>query len=367
MKVLNLLTAGGIGGIERLCLDIGRYSDFDNGFCFLTHDGPILEQMRSDGMTVHDLTAMGKKFSFRKVRELVKIARDYDIITVHHGDPFLKFYFLLLKPLRKKMVTEVHSCFHKKRASGLGRIKQWIRSMVYQMAFSVSDKAVFVSKAGMESYRSYFKIPESKCHIIYNGISTEKLVDGKDHVISDAAPYNITYIGRLSEIKGIDLLLKAACQLREKWPIELHIVGDGADRNKLENLCDSLEIRDITHFHGSQMDVAPYLRQASVFVYPSRCQEVFGISIVEAMAYGLPCVASNVGGIPEVIEDGVSGYLFRSEDVGDLADKLERVLQNMGSSQMNQMSCIAQKKAADFSIECTVAGMKELYESIYRK
>lgn len=364
MKVLNLLTAGNIGGIERLCLDIGHYSDYDNGFCFLTHDGPVLEQMRCDGLTVHDLTAMGRKFSLRKLRELVRIARDYDIITVHHGDPFLKFYFLLLKPLKKKMVTEVHSCFHKKTASGLGRAKLWIKDRIYQMAFSVSDQVVFVSKAGMDSYRRYFSVPETKCNIIYNGISTEKLTDGKEHVISDTAPYNITYVGRLSEIKGVDLLLKAARQLHEKWPIELNIVGDGADRNNLEALCDSLGIRDITHFHGSQMNVEQYLRKASVFVYPSRCQEVFGISIAEAMAYGIPCVAANVGGIPEVIEDGVSGYLFCSENVEDLAAKLERVLQNMGSIQSAQMSCAAKKKAAELSIEQTVANMKELYKSI---
>lgn len=366
MKVLNLLTAGSIGGIERLCLDIGHYSDFDNGFCFLTHRGPVLEQMQQDGMTTYDLTALGRKFSLRKIKELTRIARDYDIITVHNGDPFLKLYFLLLAPLKKKMVTEVHSCFDKASDSELGRTKQWIKYLIYQMAFSVSDEVVFVSKSGMQSHRDYFQIPESKCNIIYNGISTEKLDEGKNHAISTDRPYNITYIGRLSEIKGVDLLLQAASLLSERWPIDVNIVGDGTDREHLENLCNSLQIKDITHFHGQKMDITPYLKQATVFVYPSRCQEVFGISIVEAMAYGIPCIASDVGGIPEVIEDGVSGYLFCSENVEDLTDKLERVLQNMGSLQIEQMSCAAKEKAATFSIECTVSNMKELYEDINR-
>lgn len=364
MKVLNLLTAGNIGGIERLCLDIGYHSNFDNGFCFLTHGGPVLEQMRLDAMSVYDLTDMGRKFSFRKIRELAKIAREYDIIAVHNGDPFLKLYFCLLTPLRKKMVTEVHSCFDKAKDSKLSWTKRWIKHVIYQTAFSVSDEVVFVSKAGKQSYRQFFKIPESKCNIIYNGISTEKLNDGKEHTVSLDKPYNITYIGRLSKIKGVDLLLQATTLLSKRWPIEVNIVGDGAERESLEKLCDRLQIREITHFHGQQMNIVPYLKRATVFVYPSRCQEVFGISIVEAMAYGVPCVASNVGGIPEVIDDGISGYLFRSEDFEDLANKIERVLQNVDSNQIEQMGYAERKKAQSFSIEHTVASMKELFEKI---
>ena len=82
------------------------------------------------------------------------------------------------------------------------------------------------------------------------------------------------------------------------------------------------------------------------------------------MAYGIPCVAADVGGIPEVIDDGVSGYLFRAEDVAHLAEKIESVLQTMGSEQVKQMSCEAQKKAAGFSIEHTVANMKKLYKKL---
>lgn len=364
MRVLNLLTSGSIGGIERLCLDIGHYSDFENGFVFLTHGGVILEQMKADGLTVYDLTGLGGKFSLKKLRQLKKIAAAYDIVTVHHGDPFLKLYFLLLKPLRKKMVTVVHSCFDGTGLEDFGKLKKTMYNGIFQSSISVSDALVFVSRAGMESYQRVFRFPESKVHIVYNGVRPGIIQRGKNNQPKTVPPYRITYIGRLSAVKGVDLLLRAAKTLSDRWPIQLHIVGDGAQRQELETLSRELGIDGLTCFHGQDLNIERYLQEASVFVYPSRCQEVFGISIVEAMSYGIPCVAADVGGIPEVIADTRSGYLFACDDPQDLVSKLEIVLSKLKNGKIDEMVSIAKETAVGFCITNTIFQMKEVYRKL---
>lgn len=364
MKVLNLLTGGNAGGIERLCLDIGNHADYENGFCFLTHGGVFLDQMKADGLAVYDLTGLGGKFSLKKLKQLCKIAADYDIITAHHPDPFLKIYFLLLRPLKKKMVTVVHSCFDGAETKNYGPCKKLLHKEIFQASLTVSNAIVFVSRAGMESYQQFFRFQKSKAEIIYNGIRPELIQRGKNHQLNLEKPYHLTFIGRLFPWKGVDLLLQAAKELAGKWPIQLHIVGDGTERASLEALSREFGIAEITQFHGQDFNIEKHLQKASVFVYPSRWQEIFGISLVEAMAFGVPCVAAKVGGIPEVIADGRTGYLFACDDADDLTEKLETVLYRLENGDICEMVSAAKEAAAEFCITNTISRLKELFSTL---
>ena len=159
------------------------------------------------------------------------------------------------------------------------------------------------------------------------------------------------------------MLLRATKILKEKHNIKISIVGDGEERKTLENLADKLKIDDIVSFYGQQKDVAPFLDKASIFVYPSIWQEVFGISIVEAMAYGIPCVATDVGGIPEIIEDGSNGFLCEKSNSNNLASTIEKVINLIEAGQGYAISNKARKRAEEFSIEQTVMNLKNVYES----
>ena len=199
--------------------------------------------------------------------------------------------------------------------------------------------------------------------VVYNGIGLDKIENGIKKQKIETNPYNITYIGRLNSVKGVDLLLRATKILKEKHNIKISIVGDGEERKTLENLADKLKIDDIVSFYGQQKDVAPFLDKASIFVYPSIWQEVFGISIVEAMAYGIPCVATDVGGIPEIIEDGSNGFLCEKSNSNNLASTIEKVINLIEAGQGYAISNKARKRAEEFSIEQTVMNLKNVYES----
>lgn len=358
MKVLNLLTSGETGGIESLCRDIGQYSDFNNTFCFLTHGGAIYEQMKSMGMNTYNLESLGGKFNLKKLKLLKRLAKEHDVIVVHHGDPFLKMYFIFLKYISgKRMITMVHSCYDDVHFVDYSRLKRMVCDEIFKKGLKISDAVVYVSEAGKNTYEKKFGKINKNSYIVYNGISPEKLKDGAANKLVQVAPYNITYIGRLAKIKGVDILLKATAIVNEKMKVRLSIIGDGMERKELENLARTLNIENIVTFYGQQVDVKPYLKNASLFVYPSTCQEVFGISIVEAMAFGIPCISNMVGGIPEVIENGKSGYLCKTFSENELAENICKILISDNTSIIEEGRKVARK----FSILNTVEQLEEIY------
>lgn len=366
MKVLNLLTSGNSGGIESLCRDIGKNCRIENGFCFLFNNGTIYDQMKDLGITAYDLSNCGKKLSFEKWNALKNIAKDYDIIVVHHGDPILKLYFLLLHNTfkNKKFVTFVHSCYEEKYFFPENKAKRKIAYSIFQNGLDKSDYVVFVSNAGKISYEKVFKLDSSKCQVVYNGISPDKINDGKNIMPKNHAPYTLTYIGRLVDVKGVKFLINAFNILNSKYDIELSIIGYGPQQEKLENMVKEYNLNDKIHFLGQQSDVKPFLRETDIFVYPSVCQEVFGISIVEAMAYGCIVIANNVGGIPEIIEDKKSGFLNKETSDESLAACIEAAIYMLEKSENVQMSNCAKQTAEKFSINNNIKKLEKIYKTL---
>lgn len=365
MKVLNLLTAGNIGGIECLCRDIGMNSNYENGFCFLFGKGDIYDDMVGKKLVTYDLTHYKRKISLGRLLQLRRIAKEYDIITVHHGDPFLKFYhWLLTKMMNKKFVTVAHSCCSNGLIPKGQRLKIGIIRKMFLWGLRASDKVVFVSQAGQKSYENAFSFNKEKGCVIYNGIGIDKLRSGQEHLYKMGEDIKIMYIGRLVYAKGVHLLMKAFAQVQKEYSVSLHIVGDGAIRANLERGADVLGIVDKVHFHGQQVDIIPYLQEASIFVYPSIVPEVFGLSIVEAMAFGIPCISNDVGGIPEIIVDGKNGFLTEAVAVDSIADSLRRVIRLNQEKGLDSVSQEAKATARRFSIEHTVLEYEKMYREL---
>lgn len=357
MRVLHLLTSGHTGGIESLCRDIGVCSDFENGFCFFTDAGVVCRQMEELGLAVYDLSGLGGKFSLRKLRRAMQIAGEYDILLVHHDDPFLRCYYILLKLLTgKPAAMEMHACYSQTQSSPVKRIlEEWI----LRLSLLCSNRVISVSRAVERSYEKH--LGKRKPHyVVYNGVSQGLLEQGRGNLPRTKQPFQLTYVGRLSKGKGIDIFIRAGKLLRRSYDIRLCIVGDGKYREELECLCREEGMEDITVFHGQRPSPAPYLKGSTVFVYPSVCQEAFGISLLEAMAFGVPCVSNRVGGIPEVISHGESGFLCDGFTPEELAEKIQLLLE----SDMEAMSRCARETAERFTIQNTVQSLKEALQRI---
>ena len=356
MRVLHLLTSGHTGGIESLCRDIGVCGDFESGFCFFTDAGVVCRQMEELELAVYDLSGLGRKFSLRKLRRAMQIAREYDILLVHHDDPFLRCYYILLKLLTgKPAAMEMHACYSQTQSSVVKRIlEEWI----LRLSLLCSNSVISVSRAVERSYEKH--LGRRKPHyVVYNGVSQALLEQGWGNLPRTTQPFQLTYVGRLSKGKSVDLLIRAGKILRRRFDIRLCIVGDGACREELECLCREEGMEDITVFHGQQPSPAPYLEQSTVFVSPSK-REAFSVSLLEAMAFGVPCVCNRVGGNPEAVSHGESGLLCDGFTPEELAEKIQTLLE----SDMAAMSRCARETAERFTIQNTVQNLKEVLQRI---
>jgi glycosyltransferase involved in cell wall biosynthesis len=136
----------------------------------------------------------------------------------------------------------------------------------------------------------------------------------------------IMFVGRLTVAKGLDILLNAWAQRDAALAdARLVLVGDGELRERLKQQAHSLGLDRSVIFTGSTTDTAQYLRAADAFVLPSRT-EGMPVALLEAMACGLPCIATRVGGSAELIDDGQNGRLIAPEDVAALVQALPEAL-----------------------------------------
>jgi glycosyltransferase involved in cell wall biosynthesis len=183
-------------------------------------------------------------------------------------------------------------------------------------------------------------VPDRKLRVIHNGIDVAKFQAVTDDRAATRAALGVPTdapligtVGRLSEVKRQDVLIRAFARVRQTVPAaHLVLVGDGPLLKDLQSLAAALDVADAVHFAGYQPHSGPFLRAMDVFALTSR-SEGMPQAVLEASVIGLPVVTSRVGGLPEVIEEGVTGLMFPSGDDGALAAALCELLSNRARRQ----------------------------------
>ena len=219
------------------------------------------------------------------------------------------------------VVTEHYTGFQRGLVTGYERL-------LARFAFERADLVAPVSEELAGHLRQL--APRARLRVMPNVVDTGAFTPRPDaEPTNGAAPRRLLTVGALAEKKGHRYLLDALAQLSEKRSDELvlDVVGDGELRADLEAQVARLDIRERVRFHGElpKEEVASLMRGADLFVLPS-LHETFGCVLIEAMASGLPSVATRVGGVPEVLEAS-AGELVPPQDPGALAEAIERGLE----------------------------------------
>lgn len=230
------------------------------------------------------------------------------------------------------------------------------------------DRFVAVSTANRNDQLRYMGLPAERTRTVRNGIVVPPEVPDRASARAKlfaelglpADARLVGGVGRLSEQKGFHYLLEAAAALRASNPrAHLLLVGDGPLRPKLEARAAELGLSDIVHFVGFRSDTPAVLAGIDVLAMPSLF-EGLPLVLLEAFAAGCPVVAHAVDGIPEVIDDGVNGYLVARGDVAALTERLARLLGDPESAA--RMSAAAHQKAVqELTVERMAREMCELY------
>ncbi|MBL4706700.1 MAG: N-acetyl-alpha-D-glucosaminyl L-malate synthase BshA [Flavobacteriales bacterium] len=232
---------------------------------------------------------------------------------------------------------------------------------VINFAINNSDAVTAVSQSLKNDTLKYFDVTRD-IHVIPNFVRMENYV-GKPikHIRSDYAPNGeriITHISNFRKVKRIPDIIRAFKKILEHEPAILLLIGDGPERNNVEQLCRDLDVCSKIHFLGSIKHPQSVLQSTDLFMLPSET-ESFGLAALEAMASSVPVIASNTGGVPEVIQDGYGGHLHEVGDTDAMAKLALTVF-----ADLERYKTEALENAKGFDISQILPQYIKLYDSL---
>ena len=359
MRILNLLAVGGTGGIERLCQNIVLNSKEDNRICCLISEGEIFESLKEKEIKIFS-TAKYNKNVLKIVNELKEycIKEEIDIVVVHHGGLFCNIIYLMLQKKMKKVrfVRYLHGCFDNYSFGNDGNfIKRNIIKIIMNKALKKSDLIIYISEAVKNSFEKQFDLRNKNTKVIYNGIPEIFFTEPSNRETKNNKFINIGYVGRLENLKGVDILINAYKELtNNNENIQLTIIGYGTEELSLKKMTTDLKINENVKFFGKQDNVIPFLDNIDIFVYPSICDEGLGISIIEAMARGCIPIGFNKGGIPELIKDEKTGFIANKTTSQELAKSIQKAINLFKTEKSKKMQNGVKEFAKKFNITNTI-------------
>jgi len=289
------------------------------------------------------------------VRALTRILRDFRADVVHSHEFTMAIYgAAAARRANARHVITMHG--------GLYYANAWRRRAALRWAARRSAALVGVSDATASALQQNLGIDKSKVHVVPNGIPLRTGVRARLRSELALAPGEllIVSVGNLYAVKGHAVLIDALARLRERGGWRLAIAGRGEEEPRLRAQAAALGIGDRVHLLGFRDDVADILAAGDVFTMPS-LSEGLPLALVEGMSFGLPVVVTRVGGVPEVVTDGVEGLIVPPSDAGALAAALGALLQDAARRQ--QMGAAARTRAIrDYALST----MADRYERLYR-
>jgi N-acetyl-alpha-D-glucosaminyl L-malate synthase BshA len=221
-----------------------------------------------------------------------------------------------------------------------------------------------VSQSLKEDTLKLFNI-KNEIQVIPNFIELDKntidpSISCRRSVMAKSNERIITHISNFRKVKRIPDVIKIFYKIQQQIPVKLMMVGDGPEKEKAEYLCQELGILDKVIFFGNSNEIDRILSYTDLFLLPSET-ESFGLAALEAMAWSVPVISSNAGGLPEVNFEGISGYLSNMGNTDEMAENALKILKD--TETLNKFKENALLVAKQFDIEKILP----LYEELYQK
>ena len=354
MKVIQIIPMFGMGGAEIMCETLS-YQLKKQGIGVIVvslydFKSAITERMEQAGI---DIRYMKKKSGFDlsmiwKLRELFKKEAP-DVIHTHLSSA------LYAVPASVGLVVKRIHTVHNIAEKELIKPVRWAYKFFYKHMGLIP---VALSEQVKISIIEEYELEDTVVPVVYNGVDLSKCKEKVEYSIGERM--KILHIGRFAEAKNHEGLLRAFRIFNEMYPeSELWLVGDGALRSQIEAYVEENKLNKNVTFWGIQQEVYELLCSADVFCLPS-IYEGMPMTIIEAMATGIPIVATRVGGIPDMVGDSESALLI-NVDVKELVDSLIMLINN--AEKRAELGKQAKMQSKRFSAEIMGAD----YASIYKR
>jgi glycosyltransferase involved in cell wall biosynthesis len=363
LYLTDLAPSDKFGSMEEQIFELAR-AFRDRGGLFLPVFGgtpapQVIEHYAQAGLAVEGMSL--HEYSVASVFRLLALIRDNEITTVHWNfySPINLYVWALslLAPSVVHVRTD-HTSRTVPLAPAPHRAKRLVKHVLFKRYKKVLCVSDFVVQC-LEHQGSWSNV--SRCTYFINTDRFTPSADVRQQLrkrFGAEEKFVLLLVAQLIRQKGGDVAIKSLTELPEN--VELWIVGDGGDRERLVRLCDELDLTPRVRFFGNQRNVEPYMQAADVFVCPSLWGEATGLVNLEALSSGLPVVASSIGGIPEFIADERNGLLFPPGDHRALATQIQRLL--LEPALLTELSLRARSDALEqFSIERRIPEYVDVY------
>jgi L-malate glycosyltransferase len=359
-----------VGGSGVVATELGRHlASRGHEIHFISYEMPFRLQTDEANITFHQVE-INRYDLFRypdyaltlavKMADVAKTHR-LDLFHVHYAIPHATSAYLA-KQMLGTHPTKTVTTLHGTDITLVGRDPAYFP--IVKFSIDHSDGVTAVSQHLKQETIEHFHL-SCPIEVIYNFFDPkpgnirkktlrEKYAEPQEKLIVHAS--NFRNIKRTEEVIEIFRLIKS------RLPAKLLLLGSGEDLEKTKTLAEFYQLEGDVHFIGNKSSVDPYMACGDLFLLPSE-QESFGLVALEAMAYGVPVICSNVGGLSEVVQEGVNGFLL---PVGDVAAMTERALQLLSDQKLHAEFSAAAKReaAAHFGADKIVTQYEAYYEKI---
>ena len=371
MKVLHLVHSFQTGGAERVVVNLIYFASpwLDNSVCSLTEPNDLVATLAARSTPFVCL----RKRSGNDLGAVLRLARliDEQQIDVVHAQGWGTYLEgLIAAKLLSRRRPRFIFAFHGKSIDDVSNGVPWRRRVAQRLAFSFTDACIAPAAHMARDYAASIGVPPDRIAVIYNGIDTARFAPRRDSEVRrslgiDDNAFVVGFAGRLDPVKDIGTALTAFASLRAAVPeqaratVRMLIVGDGAERAALEQAAQARGLAGSVLFAGMRSDVPACMSAMDVYLQPS-LYEGHSLTIMEAMAMGLPVISTRVGGTPEIIADGENGFLREPRDSEGMA-QIARELYSRPQLRERIGQAARARITGDFSVATMVSAYEHLY------
>jgi N-acetyl-alpha-D-glucosaminyl L-malate synthase BshA len=285
-----------------------------------------------------------------------------DLLHVHYAIPHATTAYLAREMLRPARPLRVITTLHGTDITLVGQEASFFA--ITRFSIEQSDGVTAVSSHLRDETIRAFGCGSCDIRVIPNFVNLDEYQPAAMPGCGKLAPEGhkvIVHTSNFREVKRVRDVIRVFARIHHAMPATLLMVGDGPEREDAEREARSLEVADDVRFLGRLDSVASLLQAADLFVLPSQT-ESFGLAALEAMACGVPVVATSVGGIPEVVEDGVTGLLEPVGSVEAMGRRAVELLRDRPRWEAMRAAAIAQ--AQRYSVEAVVPQYERFYAEV---
>ena len=363
------------GGSGVLATELGKaLADKGYGIHFITYQQPVRLTGFSANIFFHEVRVPSyplfdfPPYETALASTMVDVVKNnnVDLLHVHYAIPHASAAFMAKQILAEENIkVPFITTLHGTDITLVGRDKTY--TPVVTFSINQSDAITAVSDNLRKETLENFEI-KKEILVIHNFVDitrfSVKPIDAFKKAIAPNGEKIILHASNFRKVKRIADVIYTFNKIKKSIPSKLLLVGDGPERHMAEDLCRELGIIEETRFLGKQQDMEDIYAIADLFLLPSE-YESFGLAALEAMAAGTPVVATNAGGIPEIITHGKNGYLSGIGDVEQMSHQAISILSN--DQVLNTFSEEARKQAESFDIHKIVPKYEDLYQRVLKK